>query len=377
VQAIVVSAMAYSHDRSSGSHAAPSVMQQKRAPPLVSIAPDAADPGQPVGKDPLSEVLRTVKLTGALFFLVDATSPWGVEVPHAGIFGPIILPRAQHVVSYHIVLHGSGYASVPGLPPTRFAGGDIVVFPHQDPYALISRPGDPPEFTTDATLQFFREMAAGRLPFVVTEGGGGPERAQFVCGFLGCDARPFNPLLETLPRLLHVKRPVGDQNDLLDRLIDLTLAEAQTSRAGGECIRLRLSELIFVEVARRHLAALGANQTGWLSGLRDPAVGHALALLHERPAYAWTLQELARQTGISRSVLADRFTHLVGYPPIQYLTRWRIQLAARMLSDGAKKVAAVGQEVGYASEAAFSRTFKRIAGVSPAGWRERHFTPDL
>jgi AraC-like DNA-binding protein len=342
-----------------------------------SIAPESAAIAQPVGKDPLSEVLRMVKLTGALFFLVDATSPWGVEVPHASMFGPIILPRAQHVISYHIVLQGSGYASSPGISPARFAAGDIIVFPHEDPYAMVSRPGGPPEFDAAASLESFRAMAAGRLPFVVKEGGGGPERAQFVCGFLGCDARPFNPLLETLPRLLHVRRPVGAQHDLLDRLIDLTLVEAQISRVGGECIRLRLSELIFVEVARRYLATLPRDQTGWLSGLRDPAVGHALSLLHERPAHAWTLNELARQTGVSRSVLADRFMHLVGYPPMQYLTRWRIQLAARLLSDGGKKVAAVSQEVGYASEAAFSRTFKRIAGVSPAVWRDQAPTPDL
>ena len=352
-------------------------MPPKRSAPRVAIAPDAEGSGQPLGKDPLSEVLRTVKLTGALFFLVDATSPWGVQVPHASVFGPIILPRAQHVISYHIVLQGAGYASLPGIAPARFAAGDIIVFPHGDPYAMVSRPGIPPEFDPAASLEFLREMAAGRLPFVVKEGGGGPERAQFVCGFLGCDARPFNPLLESLPRLLHVKRPVGEPNDLLDRLIDLTLVEAQITRAGGECIRLRLSELIFVEVARRYLATLGANQTGWLSGLRDPAVGHALSLLHERPAYAWTLQELARQTGVSRSVLADRFMHLVGYPPMHYLTRWRIQLAARLLSDGARKVAAVSQEVGYASEAAFSRTFKRIAGVPPAVWRDQRLTPDL
>lgn len=337
----------------------------------VPIAAEPVGSHGPAGRDPLSEVLRTVKLTGALFFMVDATSPWGVEVPRAGQFGPIILPRAQHVVSYHIALQGAGYASIPGVPPMPFTAGDIIVIPHGDAYAMLSRPGDPPEFSADATLQFFRDMAAGRLPFVVSEGGGGPERARFVCGFLGCDARPFNPLLETLPRLLHVRRPVGDRNDLLDRLIDVTLAEAQVSRAGGECIRLRLSELIFVEVVRRYLATLAPDQTGWLSGLRDPAIGRALALLHERPAHPWTLEALAKETATSRSVLADRFTHLVGYPPMQYLTRWRIQLAARLLADGSKKVAAAGQEVGYASEAAFSRTFKKITGVSPAAWRDR------
>ncbi len=326
---------------------------------------------EPLSPDPLSEVLRTVKLTGALFFLVDATSPWGMEVPRASAFGPIILPRAQHVVSYHIILQGTGYATVGGLPAVRFAAGDVIVFPHGDPYSMLSRPGGPLEFDHEATLQFFRGMAAGELPFVVEEGGGGPERAQFVCGFLGCDARPFNPLLDTLPKMLHLKRPVGDPNDLLDRLIDLTLAEAQRTQAGAECIRLGLGELIFVEVVRRYLATLEPDETGWLSGLRDPIVGRALALLHRRPAQAWTLNALARATGASRSVLADRFAHLVGHPPMQYLTRWRVQLAARMLTDGAGKIAAVGRDVGYASEAAFSRTFKRIAGTSPAAWRAR------
>ena len=163
----------------------------------------------------------------------------------------------------------------------------------------------------------------------------------------------------------------------MDRLIDLTLAEVRGGGVGAECIRLGLSELIFIEVVRRYLATLDADQTGWLLGLRDPVIGRVLALLHDRPALAWTLEELAKQSGMSRSVLADRFAHLVGYPPMQYLTQWRMQLAARLLSDGAMKVAAVGQEVGYASEAAFSRTFKRIAGVSPTAWRERRLTPDF
>lgn len=327
-------------------------------------------------RDPLSEVLRTVKLTGALFFVVDATSPWGVEVPRADLFGPLILPRAQHIVSYHIILQGSGYASIPGMKPMRFAAGDVVVFPHADSYAMLSRPNQKPELTPDTSLDFFREMAAGRLPFTIEEGGGGAERAKFVCGFLGCDLRPFNPLLEALPRLLHVKRASGEPSDLLDGLIGLTLAEAQVQRVGGESIRLGLSELIFIEVVRRYLATLADGQTGWLAGLRDPAVGRALSLLHERPANPWTLEELARAAGASRSVLADRFTHLVGHPPMQYLTRWRMQLAARLLADGTRKVSAVGLDVGYASEAAFSRSFKRIAGMSPAAWRDRSIAPD-
>jgi AraC-like DNA-binding protein len=322
------------------------------------------------GADPLSDVLRTVRLTGALFFLVDASSPWGVEVPPASVFSPIILPRAQHVVSYHLVLAGSGWVGIPDVTSMWFEAGDILVFPHGDAYAMLSAPDQPPEFDASATLEFFREMAAGKLPFVVHEGGGGAERAEFVCGFLGCDIRPFNPVLATLPRLWRVKRSHAGRDDLLDRLIDLTLAEARAPRAGGESIRLRLSELIFVEVVRLYLETLPARETGWLSGLRDPAIGRVLTMLHEQPAQPWTLDELARKAGMSRAALAARFKHLVGHAPMQYLTLWRMQMAARLLADGSKKVSAIGREVGYDSEAAFSRAFKKLVGVSPACWRD-------
>lgn len=321
------------------------------------------------GADPLSDVLRTVKLTGALFFLVDATYPWGVEVPVTEAYASIILPRAQHVISYHIILKGRGWAEIPGMTSTWFEAGDILVFPHGDPYAMRCAPEEPPEFDAGATMDFFREMAAGRLPFVSREGGGGEPRSEFVCGFLGCDMQPFNPVLSTLPRLLRVRRAAAGGDELLSRLIDLTLAEAQQRRVGGETVRLRLSELIFVEVMRQHLGSLPANETGWLAGLRDPLIGKALVMLHERPAHAWTLNELAHQAGMSRAALAARFTHLIGRAPMQYLTLWRMQIAARLLTDSSMKVATVGREIGYDSEAAFSRAFKKIVGQSPAAWR--------
>jgi AraC-like DNA-binding protein len=165
---------------------------------------------------------------------------------------------------------------------------------------------------------------------------------------------------------------VGASDDPTGRLVELALAEARERRAGGECVRLRLSELMFVEVVRGYLASLSSGQTGWLAGLRDPTVARALALLHEQPNRPWTLEELGRRVGASRSALAERFSHFVGLPPMQYLTQWRMQLAARLLADGAAKVSVVGRNVGYDSEAAFSRAFKKITGDSPARWRSLH-----
>ncbi|QRM57979.1 AraC family transcriptional regulator (plasmid) [Sinorhizobium sp. BG8] len=322
-----------------------------------------------MGTDLLSDVLGTVKLTGALFFMVDASFPWGIEVPHSAAFSPIILPRAQHIVSYHIILKGSGWACIPNLTSTRFEAGDILVLPYGDPYSMLSEPDQTPEFDIETTLEFFREMARGNLPFSVREGGGGSPQSKFVCGFLGCDMQPFNPLLSTLPRLLRIKRSPDGRAGLLSRLIDLTISEADKPRLGGSAIRLRLSELIFVEVMRQYLENLPAHETGWLSGLRDPAIGKVLTVLHEQPAYPWTLNELASRARMSRAALAKRFTHLVGHAPMQYLTLWRMQMAARLLADGPMKVAAVGRAIGYESEAAFSRAFKKTVGVSPAAWR--------
>ena len=360
--------MATLHDPASRSRAAASVRQLAGVRSHVGPAPKAPPCIGP-GKDVLSDVLRVVKLTGALFFRVDASAPWSVEVPLAHSFAHLILPRAQHVISYHVITEGSGWISIDRGPPVKFVEGDILVIPHGDSYAMRSTPGFRSGLSTEDSLAFFRAMAAGQLPFVVTEGGDGPPVSRYVCGFLGCEARPFNPLLGALPTLIRIPRAAGEPGGLLDRLIELTLAEAPVRRPGGECIHLRLSELMFVEVVRRYLETLPTEQTGWLAGLRDRAVGRALILLHEQPARDWTINALAHEAGVSRSVLAARFMRLVGCPPMQYLTRWRVQLAARLLADGSVKVAAVGREVGYESEAAFSRTFKKLAGVAPAAWR--------
>ncbi|HSS66183.1 MAG TPA: AraC family transcriptional regulator [Gammaproteobacteria bacterium] len=326
--------------------------------------------GEAETADTLSDVLQTVKLTGALYFITDAAPPWGVAVPDGAALAPIILPRAQHVMSYHIVTQGNCWAGLMGKPTVALEQGDIVIFPHGDPYVMSMDPGGRAELDVEASMAVFGMMAEGRLPFTVREGGDGADRMHLVCGFLGWDVRPFNPLLATLPRLLRVRRPATSESNILSQLIELTIAESREKRAGADCMRLRLSELMFIEVVRRHFRDIPAGQSGWLAGLRDPFVGRALVLLHKQPAHSWILEELAESVGLSRSALAERFAQLVGQPPMQYLSRWRMQVAARLLADGAMKVSAVARTVGYASEAAFSRSFKKATGVSPAAWRQ-------
>jgi AraC-like DNA-binding protein len=213
-----------------------------------------------------------------------------------------------------------------------------------------------------------RRAAVTRLPVSVTIDGGSDERTELICGFLGCDARPFNPLLATLPRVIHARRSSSDDG-VLEQLVKLALTESRTQRAGGDAVVARLSELLFVEIVRRHLATLPAGTASWLCGLRDESIGRVLGKLHERPAHPWSLEDLAREVGMSRSVLAERFTHFVGVPPMQYLTQWRMQLAASLLSSTTSSLAEIAERVGYGSEAALSRAYKRWVGVAPAEWR--------
>jgi len=343
-------------------------------PVLLPQRPDAA-PAQ--ARDPLSDLLRTVRLRGSAFFMVDAAEPWVAGMPDGETLAPILLPDAQQVLSFHIVARGSCWGGLLDGPAIRLEARDIVVFPRGDGYFMSAPRQSSVTPDLERSLSFIRDVTRGNLPFVVPDGGvagqptAGDDRLSVVCGFLGCDVRPFNPLVATLPRVMHIHGSARQRDDRLDRLIELTLAEAAEPTPGGASVRLRLSELMFVEVIRRYVAGLPADETGWLVGLQDEFVGRALGLLHERPAHSWTLEALAAEVGLSRSAFADRFARMVGDPPIQYLTRWRIQLAARMLTDGSTKVGAVALEVGSDAEAAFSRPFKKQTGLSPVAWRRR------
>jgi len=320
--------------------------------------------------DVLSELLSAVRLTGSVFFDVTATAPWVAEAPPSAQIANDVTPGAQHAIEYHVVTQGSCWISLvndSSFEPVRLEAGDIAVMPQGDPHAVSSAP----RMRAEPDWAAHRRPADDNaLPFKLTSGSGAKSDAHLVCGFFSCDLRPFNPLIESLPRFIRCGRDASLASDgLLDNFIRLATTEANNKRAGSQSILNRLSELMFVEVIRMHMDQLAENNTGWLAGLRDPLVGRALTLLHARPAHAWTLEALDAEAGASRSALAERFVHLTGYPPIQYLTQWRMQLAAKRLTDGNAKVAAVAGAVGYDSEAAFSRAFKKATGRSPSEWR--------
>jgi AraC-like DNA-binding protein len=321
--------------------------------------------------DPLSDVLRAVRLTGAVFFAIDGSAPWVAETPPSRVVAPYVMPGAEHVIEYHVVTAGSCWGGLLDEPAVRLEAGDVLVLPQGDAHVVSSAPGmrggpDPKSVMPNPHT---------RLPIAISINGGGSERVQIICGFLGCDARPFNPLLSTLPRLIHV-RGLGDSNSVLRSLVQLALAESTLPTSGSDCFLSKISELLFVEVVRRHVATLPAGSVGWLAGLRDEHVGRALSNLHQRPAHAWALDDLAKEAGVSRSLLAERFTHLVGMPPMQYLTQWRIQLAASLLRTTKASLAEIADRVGYGSEASLSRAFKRWVGVAPIVYRRGDLAPD-
>ena len=317
--------------------------------------------------DALSDVLRAVRLSGAFFFDVHACAPWCAETPHGKSVVGAMFPGSDHLISYHLLISGSCWATLEGEDPIQLSAGDIIVLPHGDTHVLATRPG----MRSTPEMSMYARPKDGVLPSKISMGSASGETAHFVCGFLGCDSRPYNPLLTALPRVIVVK----DQgSSALGAYFQAALAEQKSSRIGGADLLGRISELMFVDVVRRHLETLPAERTNWLSGLRDPYVGRALMALHADPARDWTLELLAQEAALSRSAFAERFTQFVAQPPMQYLTNWRMQLAASHLRNGAESIATIAHKVGYDSEAAFSRAFKKAVGSPPGEWREQHVT---
>lgn len=329
--------------------------------------------------DPLSDLLRAVRVRAAVFYYLSCRDTWSAEAPPAAEIAQAVLPGCEHVSEFHMIAKGGGWAVVAGEPPLRLRTGDVVMFPHGDSHVLSSAPGIRP-IRRSAEWVFASRDAPRPIPVAYHDGVVQPgarlplEQASMiaVCGFLGCDLQPFNPLLGALPRMLHL--PAAQAAHWLPHVLDQAVDESRRARPGANAVLERMAEMMFVDAARRHLATLPEDATGWLAALRDRFVGKALCLLHARVDHAWSVDELAREVGLSRSALHQRFTRLLGQGPAQYLAAWRMQLGASMLRDSARPVCGIAQEVGYASEAAFSRAFKRRLGMPPAAWR-RSRTP--
>ncbi len=315
--------------------------------------------------DALSDVLRAVRLSGAFFFDVQARAPWVAETPQGKSVVGAMFPGtgSDHLICYHALLEGGCWCTLDGEEPLRLEAGDIVVLPHGDTHVLTTDLG----MRQAPNMSMYRMPEEGRLPSRISVGADGSP-AQFVCGFLACDSRPYNPLLTALPRVLRVQ---DHSSGPLGAYFRAALAESK-GRMGGECMLGRISELMFVDVVRRYLESLPEDRMSWLSGLRDPYVGRALTALHEQPARDWTIESLAQVAALSRSAFAERFVQFVGHPPMQYVTNWRMQLATNYLRNGTESIASVANRVGYDSEAAFSRAFKKAVGSPPSEWREQH-----
>lgn len=323
--------------------------------------------------DTLSDLLRAVRLRGAVFYYVSLWGNWAADAPPGKEIVDAVFPGSEHLMAFHLVAKGRGWVSAGG-EPVALAAGDVLVFPHGDGHLLSSAPGVEPErLGADwvfATRHIPKPMPIAYHHGVVEPGSPTPVDAAdtiLVCGFLGCDLRPFNPLIGALPRLLHL--PAERAGGWLTHVIDQAARESAEPRPGAGAVLERLAEMMFVDTARRYLDTLPDNATGWLAGLRDRHVGRALALLHENPDHPWTIDELGHRVGLSRSALHERFMQFLAQPPMHYLASWRIQLGAHLLRETRRTVASIAQDVGYESEAAFSRAFKRLVGVPPARWR--------
>lgn len=317
--------------------------------------------------DALSDVLRAVRLSGAFFFDVHARAPWVAETPEGCSIVDAMFPGSDHLISYHLLIEGQCWVEIEGEDPIHMNAGDIIVLPHGDTHVLTTKIGlrKSPEMS-----MYRRPESGGVMPAKVFMGSDGGDSAKFVCGFLGCDSRPYNPLLTALPKFIHV----GNQTSgALGEYFKFALAESR-NRMGGECMLGRISELMFVDVVRRYLETLPEGRNTWLAGLRDQYVGRALTALHANPARDWTLELLAQEAALSRSSFAERFVQFVGQPAMQYLTNWRMQLATNYLRSGNESVAAIANRVGYESEAAFSRAFKKALGAPPSEWRSAHLS---
>ena len=317
--------------------------------------------------DAFSEILSGVKLNGAVFFTAEFSAPWGFTTPASKMMAAKVAPWAAHLVLYHLLIEGGAVVEMEDGQTIILAPGDVVIFPHGDPHHMSSGKSARPPFPNYGITAKIKSRDLSPL-----RAGGGGDVSRFVCGYMTCDPQLSRPILEGLPPAFKVNVRTDASGHWLESSILHLVEESVSGRVGSEAMLAKLSEALFVDTLRRFVGSLPEQQRGWLAGARDPVVGKSLGLLHSRIAHPWTIADLADEVGISRSALVERFTRYLSEPPMTYLTRWRLQLAAGSLAKTSRGVADIAADIGYESEAAFSRAFKREFGQPPGRYRSEH-----
>ncbi|GLQ53685.1 AraC family transcriptional regulator [Devosia nitrariae] len=320
-----------------------------------------AVPG-PSGTDVLSEILRVFRVTGAALLRAEFSAPWGCDNPPASAVASLLHPGATRLIIFHIVAEGTCWIEVDGEERRVLHEGDIVGLPHGHAHRMGSG-----EVELVPIASLFPPAPWAELPVLIHGGDGAPTR--IVCIYLHCDLLLFGPFLASLPTLLVVRREEGPSGQWFDANMRYLVAEAVRGRPGASCLMARLTELLFIEILRRYMAQLRAEDVGWLAALNDRYACRALNAFHSRPAESWTVEMLAREAGLSRSALVRRFHRLLSMSPIRYVATWRLHLAAQAVRDGSETIATIAEQAGFGSEEAFSRAFKRCFGSSPSAWR--------
>jgi AraC-like DNA-binding protein len=315
--------------------------------------------------DALSEALNTVRMTSAVFFNVQCTAPWGFAVPPLRSFAHFLAPPTQSLVAFCLITEGKACFGFEGAGNVVVKAGDLVIKPHGDAHTVSN--GSPPTLIEGG--QVLRRILAGDLSAVRLDGGG--ETTEFVCGYFGCERHASRLFLAGLPSVIKINARGEAAGEWLASSIRHLVGESGSERPGRAALLSKMADALFVEALRRYMEQLPPEANGWLAGARDPLVGAALALMHRRPSHRWTVPSLAGEVGASRSLIAERFVQFLGEPPLTYLARWRLQLAARLLQTTQKTILHVAMDVGYESEAAFNRAFKREFGLPPARYRRK------
>jgi AraC-like DNA-binding protein len=315
--------------------------------------------------DALSDVLRVARLTGGVFLHADFFAPWCMSARVGPEHCSPSLGVASDLILYHYLVEGELSIKIDGEDgdPLLLRAGEVVLLPRNDPHLMGSDLTLPPV----AGSEIIRAPKDGSLASI--HYGGEGKRTRMICGFLGCDGVEGNPVISSLPSLLKLDVEEGGAAEWIRSTFQYAAEEVAAGRPGSETVLAKLSELLFVEAVRRYAEALPEGQTGWLAGLRDPHVARALALLHRDITRSWNVEDLSREVGLSRSALAEHFIRLIGAPPMYYLTSWRMQVATQKLRNTSASLAQIADMVGYGSEAAFSRAFKKAFGMAPATWR--------